>query len=153
MMAGYHIFTDATADLSAILLKGLPPVEIIPMQVEIGSTEYLYGSPEGITAKEFYEQQRAGSFGSTSQLNPMTYIQSFEPYLHQATDILYFCFSSGLSSTYQSALLAAQELQEKYPEQQIICIDTLCASVGEGLLVIEAAQKQTEGLSIKELAE
>lgn len=152
-MDNYRIFTDATADLSEEMKKGLPPIETIPMQVEIDGTEYSYGSTDGITAQEFYRRQREGSFASTSQINPMVYFQYFEPWLRQETDILYLCFSSGLSGTYQSAMLAAEELQREYPERKIICIDTLGASAGEGFLVREAARMQYEGLTIAELAE
>ena len=148
-MDGYQIFTDATSDLAPELTAGLPSVEMIPMNVEIGGTEYSYGSPEGITAKEFYRLQRAGNFATTSQINPTIYFKHFEPCLRQGTDILYLCFSSGLSGTYQSAFLAVEELQQEYPERRIICIDTLAAAVGEGFLVREAAKKQREGLSIK----
>ena len=144
-MDGYQIFTDATSDLAPELTAGLPSVEMIPMNVEIGGTEYSYGSPEGITAKELYRLQRAGNF-------PTIYFKHFEPCLRQGTDILYLCFSSGLSGTYQSAFLAVEELQQEYPERRIICIDTLAAAVGEGFLVREAAKKQREGLSIDELA-
>lgn len=151
-MDGYQIFTDATSDLAPELTAGLPSVEMIPMNVEIGGTEYSYGSPEGITAKEFYRLQRAGNFATTSQINPTIYFKHFEPCLRQGTDILYLCFSSGLSGTYQSAFLAVEELQQEYPERRIICIDTLAAAVGEGFLVREAAKKQREGLSIDELA-
>lgn len=152
MMGNYQIFTDATADLLPALLAGLPSVEIIPMQVEIGGTEYTYGSPEGITATEFYRLQKAGNFAATSQINPTIYFQRFEPWLRQGTDILYLCFSSGLSGTYQSAVLAAEELQAEYPERKIICIDTLAASTGEGFLVRETAKMQAKGLAIDELA-
>ena len=152
-MAEYRIFTDATADLSPELQEGLPPIEVIPMQVEIGGKEYTYGSPEGITAQEFYRLQREGNFASTSQINPAAYFQYFEPWLRQGTDILYLCFSSGLSGTYQSASRAIEELKAEYPERQIICIDTLGASVGEGFLVREAARMQTNGLTIEELAD
>ena len=152
-MAEYRIFTDATADLSPELQEGLPPIEVIPMQVEIGGKEYTYGSPEGITAQEFYRLQREGNFASTSQINPAAYFQYFEPWLRQGTDILYLCFSSGLSGTYQSASLAIEELKAEYPERQIICIDTLGASVGEGFLVREAARMQANGLTIEELAD
>ena len=124
-MDGYQIFTDATSDLAPELTAGLPSVEMIPMNVEIGGTEYSYGSPEGITAKEFYRLQRAGNFATTSQINPTIYFKHFEPCLRQGTDILYLCFSSGLSGTYQSAFLAVEE---------------------------QAAKKQREGLSIDELA-
>ena len=151
-MDGYQIFTDATSDLAPELTAGLPSVEMIPMNVEIGGTEYSYGSPEGITAKELYRLQRAGNFATTSQINPTIYFKHFEPCLRQGTDILYLCFSSGLSGTYQSAFLAVEELQQEYPERRIICIDTLAAAVGEGFLVREAAKKQREGLSIDELA-
>lgn len=152
-MAGYRIFTDATADLSPKLKEGLLPIEIIPMQVEIGGTEYTYGTPDGITAREFYRLQREGNFASTSQINPAIYFKYFEPWLRRGIDILYLCFSSGLSGTYQSASLAAAELKEKYPERRIICIDTLGASVGEGFLVREAAKMQANGLTIEELAD
>ena len=118
-MAEYRIFTDATADLSPELQEGLPPIEVIPMQVEIGGKEYTYGSPEGITAQEFYRLQREGNFASTSQINPAAYFQYFEPWLRQGTDILYLCFSSGLSGTYQSASLAIEELKAEYPGAEI----------------------------------
>lgn len=78
-MDGYQIFTDATSDLAPELTAGLPSVEMIPMNVEIGGTEYSYGSPEGITAKEFYRLQRAGNFATTSQINPTIYFKHFEP--------------------------------------------------------------------------
>lgn len=91
-MDGYQIFTDATSDLAPELTAGLPSVEMIPMNVEIGGTEYSYGSPEGITAKEFYRLQRAGNFATTSQINPTIYFKHFEPCLRQGTDILYLCF-------------------------------------------------------------
>ena len=152
-MAEFQIFTDATADLSPTLLAGLPSVEIIPMQVEIGGTEYTYGSPDGITATEFYRLQRAGNFATTSQINPTVYFQAFEPWLRQGVDILYLCFSSGLSGTYQSAMLAVEELKAEYPERKIICIDTLGAAGGEGFLGREAAKRQAEGLTIDEMAE
>ena len=85
-MDGYQIFTDATSDLAPELTAGLPSVEMIPMNVEIGGTEYSYGSPEGITAKEFYRLQRAGNFATTSQINPTIYFKHFEPCLRQGTD-------------------------------------------------------------------
>ena len=152
-MGKYQIFTDATADLSPELLKGLPSVEIIPMQIEIGGTEYNFGTPDGITPQEFYGLQRKGSFATTSQINPTIYFRCFEPWLRQGTDILYLCFSSGLSGTYQSAMLAVEELQQEYPERELICIDTLGASAGEGFLVREAAKMQANGLTMEELAE
>ena len=112
-MMPYRIFTDATADLSPELLQGLPPVEIIPMQIEIGGREYSYGSIGSITIQEFYRLQRAGCFANTSQINPTVYFEQFEPYLLQGIDILYMCFTSGMSGTIQNAQLCIGELQEK----------------------------------------
>jgi len=152
-MGNYQIFTDATADLSPALLEGLPDIEIIPMQVEIAGNEYTYGLPGGITAKEFYWLQREGNFATTTQINPAIYHQSFEPWLRRGIDVLYLCFSSGLSGTYQSAVLAIDKLREEYPERKIVCIDTLGATGGEGFLVREAAKMQENGLSFAELVE
>lgn len=151
-MTNYQLFTDATADMSTELLSGLPSVEIVPMQVEIGGREYTYGPGGNITVAEFYRLQREGSFATTSQINPEVYLQYFEPCLQQGKDILYLCFSSGLSGTFQAAQMCIQDLQEKYPERKIVCIDTLCASAGEGFLVRETIRKQTEGLTLEELS-
>ncbi|MDD2960220.1 MAG: DegV family protein [Lachnospiraceae bacterium] len=151
-MESYQIFTDATADLSDSLMEQVPSVEMIPMPVEIGGSEYTYSPVGNISVKKFYELQRNGSFASTSQINPAVYFECFVPYLRQGKDIIYLCFSSGMSGTIQSANLCIEELRQEFPERKIICIDTLCASVGEGFLVREAARKQAEGLTLNELA-
>ena len=150
-MADYQIFTDATADLSPEMLSGLPPVEIIPMHVEIGGKAYTYGPSGTITPAEFYRLQRAGNFGFTSQITPPVYRQYFEPALQESKDILYLCFSSGLSGTFQSAELAINELRALYPKRSIACIDTLTASIGEDLPAREALRRQAEGYSLSEL--
>ena len=143
-MPEYRIFTDATADMCPEMLEDLPPVEIIPMQLEIGGSEYSYGPVGTITAEKFYRLQRAGNFARTSQINPCVYFEHFEPCLRQGLDIIYLGFSSGMSGTLQTARLCAEELRQEFPERKIICIDTLCASVGEGFLVREAARRQRE---------
>ena len=149
---GYNLFSDVTADVSEELMRGMPEVELVPMQVELGGENYIYGPGGDLTVEHFYAEQRAGKFASTSQINPMVYRECFEKTLKAGEDILYLCFSSGLSSTLQSANLCAQELREEYPERKLIVVDTLCAAVGEAMLVREAARKQQEGLSIEELA-
>lgn len=148
----YRIFTDATSDLTEKMLKGLPKVEIIPMQVEINGQQYTYGPHGNLTVPVFYEKQRQGHFATTSQINPQTYYFYFDRALGQGMDVLYLGFSSGMSGCMQSAELTARELRDKYPERKIICVDTLCAAVGEGLLVLEAAARQKEGMEIDELA-
>ena len=152
-MDNYKIFTDATADITEAVMEGLPPVEVIPMRVEIGNWEYLFGPGGNISADEFYKLQRAGSYAKTASINPFTYYEAFSSYLKKGIDVIYLCFSSGLSGTIVNAKLSMENLKEEYPERKILCVDTLCASVGEAFLVREAARKQSEGLSIEELYE
>ena len=147
----YQIITDATADLNEELLEGLPEVQIIPMHVQVNGKEYLFGPGGNITNEEFYSFLRSGQFASTSQINPETYREHFEKILQQGKDVLYLCFSSGMSKTIQSAQMAIAELQEEYPDRTILCLDTLCAAVGEGLFVMEAARKQDQGMDVHEL--
>ena len=150
----YQIFTDATADLSEDLLSGCPPVGVVPMDVEVGeaSYTYTYGPGGNLTTPDFYTMQRAGQFAVTSQINPETYRAAFEPALREGRDVVYLSFSSGMSGTIQGARLCAEELREAYPERTVLCLDTLCASAGEGFLVREAALRQKEGLDAQALA-
>ncbi len=150
-MAEYQIITEATSDLTDTMMEGLPFVEVIPMQLEMEGKEYMYGPGGNISAEEFYALQRAGKDAKTSSINYVTYYKFFEPYLEQGKDILYISFSSGLSSTYHSAVSVAENLKKQYPDRTIYVIDSLCASVGEGLLVYLAAQKQQEGYAIDDL--
>ena len=149
---GYQIFTDATTDLNEEMLWGLPNLEIIPMEVLIGGGTYTYGPKGNLTVNQFYKMQRGGAFASTSQISPGTYRACFEPYLEAGQDILYLGFSSGMSGTMNSAKLCERELKEEYPNRKIICVDTLCGSVGEGLFVYEALKRQQEGMDIEELS-
>lgn len=152
-MEEYRIVTDATADIGAEAMEGLPPVRVIPMELELGGREYIYGPGGNITAEEFYRLQRSGQFAQTSAISPATYTEAFSACLREGRDVLYLCFSSGLSSTIQSAKISIQELEARFPERKIVCLDTLCASLGEGFLIREAARKQAEGLSLRELAD
>ena len=149
----YQIITDATADMVPEMLVGLPEVQVIPMGVTLGEKAYTYGPGGDITVEEFYAAQRDGKFATTSQINPTVYLEYFEACLQKGEDVLYLCLTSGVSGTFQTASLCAAELQEKYPEGKVICIDSLCASVGEGFLVREAARKQKEGLTLDELVQ
>ena len=148
----YKIFTDATADFGSTMLQGLPRIEVIPMEVTVGDDSFLYGPGGNLPIKQFYAMQRGDKFASTSQINPVAYRNAFEPALKAGQDILYLGFSSGMSGCFGNARLCMSELQEEYPLRKIICIDTLCASVGEAFLVREAIRKQYEGLSIEKLA-
>jgi DegV family protein with EDD domain len=148
----YQIITDATADMCDDMLVGLPQVDIIPMEVVVGETTYLYGKGGNLSVDEFYALLRKGEYAKTSQICPETYRQVFESYLKDGKDVLYLGFSSGMSGTINSANLCAKELVDEYPERKIICVDTLCASAGEGFIVREALRKQAEGKDMEEVA-
>lgn len=147
----YQIITDATVDINIEMLNGLPPLEIIPMDVQIASKNYSYGPHGDLDINEFYRLLREGNFAGTCQISPFVYTETFETYLTQNKDVLYLSFSSGMSGTYASACMAAKELNDSYPNK-VICIDTLDASVGLGLLTINALTKQKEGQSIEQVA-
>ena len=152
MQYPYRIFTDATADLSPALREGLPPVSIIPMELIVDGASYVYGAPGGLEPAAFYRMLREGRFAQTSQINPELYRAAFEDALMAGQDILYLCFSSGLSNTCESASAAIADVSERWPQRRIEMVDTLCASVGEGLLVREALLRQAQGASLEELA-
>lgn len=152
-MNKYQLITDATADVSLEVLNEIPELEIVPMEVILDGEPRVYGPNGNLSVGEFYEALREGKYGSTSQINPNTYIKCFEKYLKRGQDILYLCFSSGLSATYQNACACADELKEKYPQRNIKCIDTLCASAGQGLLAYDAAKKWQDGESMENLAD
>ncbi|MBR0164129.1 MAG: DegV family protein [Lachnospiraceae bacterium] len=148
----YRIVTDATFDLDDHLLNDLPPVTVIPMDIIVGETSYLYGPGGNIGLDQFYALLREGNFASTSQITPLRFETAFREVLEEGLDLLYIGLTTGLSGTFQNALLAKEQLLAEYPEREILCIDPLCASAGMGFLVREALVKQKEGLGLKELA-
>ena len=102
--------------------------------------------------KMVYEGLRQGETASTSAVNPDGWARAMEPVLAAGQDVLVMAFSSGLSTTYQSAVIAAEDLKEKYPDRKVIVIDTLCAALGQGLLVWYACKKRDEGMTLDEVA-
>lgn len=152
-MRDYIVVSDSTADLPVEVVKELD-VPIIPFSYSIEETVYEYYLDErdgDIGA--FYERLRKGAMPVTSQVNPVRYQEIFTKYVEQGHDILYVCFSSGLSGSYQSSRLAADMVMEKYPEARVICVDSRSAAVGEGVFLYEIVQKKKEGLDIDALAQ
>ena len=146
----YQIFTDATSDLPAKFAEQLQ-VTVLPMGFTMEGKEYFYiPGRSDMPIETFFEKMRAGVAVTTAQVNTFTFIEAFEPVLKAGKDVLYIGFSSKLSGTVQSAFTAAEELRPKYPERKVVVIDSLCASLGEGLLVYYAARKSD--LSLDELA-
>ena len=148
----YQIFADATADLTGCFAEELSSVKVIPMQVEICGRNYTFGPEGDLDISNFYKMQREGNYASTSQINPATYAEHFLPVLQEGKDILYFSFSSGMSATYQSAKIAAQELRAQFPERKILCVDTLGATLSEMVLIRKAANLQQNGADPESVA-
>lgn len=152
-MTKYQIVTDSTSDLTPKLVEELG-VTVIPMEFIIGDEVYHnYPDAREMSSKEFYARLRAGEMSKTNQINTITFLETFEPYLQNGLDVLYIGFSSSLSGTYERALEAIRQLKEKYPERRVVPVDSLAVSMGEGLLVYYAARRQQEGATIDEAAE
>ena len=148
----YQIITDSSCDLPQELADSLG-LQVLPLQVLMEGNVYAnYLDGREIGFREFYDKIRQGVVATTSAVNPEAFITAMEQVLQAGLDVLFIGFSSGLSTTYQSGVIAAEELQEKYPERRIITIDSLCASLGQGLYVYLAAKKQQAGASLDEVA-
>lgn len=147
----YRIITDANTDLTPALVQELD-IDVIPMEFIIcGKSLMNYPDGREMDAHSFYELVRGGETCTTALVNTARFVDIFEPYLKEGKDLLFLCFSSGLSGTYNNAMIAAQELREIYPDRKLLVTDTRAASMGEGLLVYHAALKKRDGLSIEEL--
>lgn len=145
----YIIITESTTDLSPEMIKELDLV-VIPLQYHMGENTYNDCPGGGITIVEFYNKLRCGATATTSQITPGVFEEEFEKYLKDGKDVLYVGFSTGLSGTYNSALIARDALMDKYPERKILCVDTLGASMGEGLYAYYASKMRSEGKTIEE---
>ena len=151
-MSDYVIYTDSCIDLPSEMVKELE-LKVTPLSVLIEGQEFFNDDgPKGIGNKEFYNELREKKQPSTSQVNAPRFIDDWEPTLTQGKDVLYIGFSSGLSGTYNSSIQAKNELLEKYPDRKIITIDSLAASMGQGLLLSYAARLKKAGKTIDEVA-
>ena len=150
-MSDFTIVTDSSADLPAGLVQELG-VEVIPLAFTIqGKTYRNYPDDREMDPKAFYQMLRSGEVATTSAANAFEFTSAVEPILQAGRDVLILAFSSGLSTTCQSAQLAAQELSEKYPERKVYAVDTLAASLGQGLLVWYAANLKKQGKTMEEV--
>lgn len=150
-MRDYVLVCDSTGDLPVDVIKELG-IQIIPFSYSIKDEPFYYYLDERDDIKGFYDQLRAGEMPVTSQVNPTAYMEFFKNIVKDGKDVLYLCFSSGLSGSYQSARLGVDMLEEKYPDAKVVVVDSLAASVGEGLYMYLAAKKKAEGMDIDTLA-
>ena len=150
-MKTFQIITDSSCDLPQELADKLELL-VLPLHFTIGGKTYAnYLDGREIGFHDFFERIRQGEAASTSAVNPESFREVMEQTLQQGLDILFVGFSSGLSTTYQSGCIAADDLREKYPERKILTVDSLCASLGQGLYVYLGALQQQAGKSIEEV--
>ncbi len=149
-MSQYIIMTDSSCDLPAGLAAELE-LEVLPLSVLIDGKSYVnYLDERDITFADCYAALRAGKNATTSAVNVEAFVQAMEPHLQADEDILYLGFSSALSGTYNAGAVAAQQLAEKYPERKLYAVDTLSASMGQGLLVYLTVQQKRAGATIEQ---
>lgn len=149
-MRDYIITVNSTVDLPKEWLEERR-VPVVPLRYTIDGQTYT--DMEGLSAKEFFAKLREGKMSVTSQVNPEEAAEMLEPYVKEGKDILHLGFSSALSGTLNSMRIAGQMLEEKYPGAKVIVIDTLCACLGEGLLLYKALQVKAQGKTIEETAQ
>ena len=149
-MRGFVIVTDSTTDLPKSFYeeKNIPVISL--SYIMDGVT---YEDMNGLSGKEFFDKIRGGSMPTTSQINPEQAKVALEPFVKEGKDILYIGFTSGLSGSYNSVRMAAEELCEENEGSKIITIDSLCASMGEGLLLYKAIELKEQGKTLEEIAE
>ncbi len=144
----YQIITDSCCDFPTELYAKLN-LTVVPLSVEFRGE--VFDDKNDDSLKTIYDGLRAGEAAHTAAVNPDKWARVMEPCLQKGEDALVIAFSSGLSTTYQSAVIAAEELKEKYPERTIYVVDSLSASMGQGLLTWYACQKRDQGQSIEEV--
>lgn len=151
-MQRFKIITDTTTDLPAEFVRD-NDLGLLYMECIMEGKTYGKDNAEELDLKEFYQMIREGKLPTTAQVNPVQAKELFEEYAEKETEILCIAFSSGLSGSYNNMRLAAEEVMEGHPGCKIRVVDSLCASMGEGLFVYQAVQLRREGRSMEETAD
>ncbi len=150
-MSDFVILTDSAGDLPLEMVNALG-VHILPLSFTMDGATYCdHPDHRDIHPTAVYDKLRQGVVAQTSAVNVSDYVSEIEPLLTAGKDVLILAFSSGLSSTYQSSALAVEELSAQYPQRKLFTVDTLCASLGQGLLVHLAVEQQRQGRTIEEV--
>ena len=144
----FKLITDSCCDLTDEMVAQLD-LTVTQLSVEMDGRAFTNAE---MTPKALYDHMRAGKMPKTAAANPDGWAECIRPHLEQGRDVLVLAFSSGLSATYQSAVIAAEELRDEFPQRKLIVVDTLSAAIGQGLLVYTAARLQSEGKTIEEVA-
>ena len=146
----YQIITDSCCDFTKEMYEKLGLV-VAPLMVNFRGETYPDRNDDSL--KDMYAGLRAGEVATTSAANPEQWQELIESFLQKGEDVLVLAFSSGLSTTYQSACMAAQELKAQYPERTVNVVDSLCASLGQGLLAYYACKKREAGMDLEALTQ
>ena len=149
-MANYKIITDSACDLPVKMLQELG-VTTVALTVNFRG-ETRNDSVDDAQVKELYDAMRGGEVATTAAVNPDGWSKVIESAVAEGFDAFVLAFSSGLSTTYQSAVIAANELAEKYPQRKIMVVDGCAAALGQGLFVWHICKMRDVGLSLEELA-
>ena len=150
-MRDYVILTDSCCDLTAGMAEELG-LEVLPLSLEMsGATYYNYLDGRDIGFRDFYARVRNGETATTSAISVGAFEEKMRGILQSGKDILCIAFSSALSTTYQSAVIAAGELQSEFPDAKVRVVDSLCASLGQGLLVYLCAREKKAGKTLEEV--
>jgi len=144
------LYSDSCSDLPIEMAKELG-VNTIPLTFTLEGKDYADDFGKSMPITEFYNKVRKGSMPKTALINTQRYLDEFSKEIEDGNEILYLCFSSALSGSYQCAVTAEEELREKYPDCKINIVDSKCASFGEGLFVYHVANKLKEGATFDEL--
>ena len=146
----FQIITDSCCDFTDAQYRALG-VTYVPLSIVWDGEEHRhFGDEEAL--KDFYQRMRGGLTAATSALNPDNWARAMEPFLREGKDLLVMAVSSGISTTYQSAVIAARELQETFPSRRIRVVDTLSGSLGQGLLVWHACKMRDAGERMERIA-
>ena len=148
----FKLMTDTSANLEPDVISAYD-IGVIPFNYYLNGDERTCMDIAAFDGKAYYDAIRSGAKASTSQVPPQRYIEYMKPLLDAGSDVLFVGMSSGISGSYSSAEAAAAELRELYPERRIRLVDTLGASLGEGLLAIKAGELRQAGKSIDEAAD
>lgn len=148
-MREFVITTETNSDLPVEFVEQ-HQIGIIPHYYTI--EDEVYGDGRELTIREFYDAMRAQKKAATMASNPAVIYDKFADYAKEGKDILHISFSSALSGGYGNIVMVAGEIKEEYPEMNIIVVDTMSASLGEGMLIKKAVDMRAEGKSIEETA-
>ncbi len=148
-MGDYVIMTDSSCDLPEEYIEE-KKLDVLNLFYNLDGV--VYGGDKKLPIGEFYDKMRNGSMPTTMAVNPEDVAAAMKKHLDAGLDILFIGFSSGLSGSCQNEMLAAGEMEEAYPDRKIVVVDSLCASMGQGLFVHYALKRKAEGMSLEENA-